>query len=803
MKLLSGFRRARHRLPVLAFVALVQVSNAAPALEFHWSTFAGRASIGLEDGNRLDARFNQPGGIGADLKGNLYVADAGNHAIRKILPDGTVVTFAGTSALPGSADGLGAAARFNHPTGLAVDSAGNVYVADTGNHTIRKITPAGVVSTLAGQAGQKGIVNGPAATALFDTPGRLTVDPQGNVYLYNGGVRKISAGQVQTLPIPKQVVDPWGTAITIKTERGPAVDSSGQLYFATSYTGEFLRVNTDGSTTVFRDSLSGTDPDPSSVTAIHYSDDVIFNGPSGNLFLEMVMSKVDTVVERRAVSMHLDGTLDLNRAEALIDGRGQPLAPGGLTIDQSGNWFYTLTNEDAIRSQGMLFAGTGMPAESSDGQGNNARLRDAELLAFDPFGNLWLAEAPETFRKDQTWPGYVSEVKLRKISPGRIVYTPNQSWPANSDPRVSHFPVGLVSDPAGNVYLTRANNNPELGSEVFKMTPTETISSLSSSSPLFGAKDLALSASGNLLTFYLTGKYDISSVFSERTSDGQWTVIAGSQFWHQDGTGTGAAFWSPFTLVSDGQGNFYFLDANFGPPEFYIRKITSTGNVTTVSPHFDGLAGGLAVDSKGNLYVSFMDRNVIARLEKTGELTIIGGVEGVTGSRNGTGAGALFASPGRIAIDAQDNLYVVDGIGTTIRRGTTAGTGPSIVTQPQSQTVEAGGAVQFSITASGDPAPTYQWYLNNNPFADAKGATLSFSNARSSDAGDYTVVVTNSLGTVTSSKATLTVTTSTPTPPAQDGGANNNRSGGGTMNAGFVTLLLAMGVVRISRNRCG
>ena len=140
----------------------------APAPVYRWTTLAGRASIGLEDGTAADARFQNPHGLALDLYGNLYIADTGNHTIRKITPAGSVTTLAGTAEQPGSTDGTGAAARFNAPQGVAVDPAGNVYVADTGNHTIRKITPAGSVTTLAGQAGIKGAADGAAANALFD-----------------------------------------------------------------------------------------------------------------------------------------------------------------------------------------------------------------------------------------------------------------------------------------------------------------------------------------------------------------------------------------------------------------------------------------------------------------------------------------------------------------------------------------------------------------------------------------------------------------------------------------------------------
>src|SRR4029077_8989504 len=114
--------------------------------------------------------------VATDSAGNVYVADSENRAIRKITPEGVVSTLAGTAGATGSADGSGAAASFNYPDGVAVDNAGNVYVADAGNNTIRKITAAGVVSTLAGTAGVTGSSGGTGAAASFNVPVGVATD---------------------------------------------------------------------------------------------------------------------------------------------------------------------------------------------------------------------------------------------------------------------------------------------------------------------------------------------------------------------------------------------------------------------------------------------------------------------------------------------------------------------------------------------------------------------------------------------------------------------------------------------------
>ena len=165
------------------------------------TTLAGLAgSAGTADGTGSAARFGNVTGIAVDAAGNVYVCDNAN-TIRKITPTGDVTTFAGLANAVGSADGAGSAARFQDPQGVAVDAAGNVYVSDTANRTIRKITPAGVVSTLAGLAGASGNVDAAGSAARFGRPRGLTVDPAGNVYVAdtdNNSIRKITPAGVVT-----------------------------------------------------------------------------------------------------------------------------------------------------------------------------------------------------------------------------------------------------------------------------------------------------------------------------------------------------------------------------------------------------------------------------------------------------------------------------------------------------------------------------------------------------------------------------------------------------------------------------
>ncbi|HVU32134.1 MAG TPA: immunoglobulin domain-containing protein [Opitutaceae bacterium] len=220
------------------------------------TTIAGSPGTqGSRDAVGTNATFNVPGGVTADSAGNVYVADSGNNTVRKIAPDGTVSTIAGTAGTFGGTDGTGAAARFTNPTGIAIDASGNLYVTDTGNHTVRKITPAGVVTTLAGSAGNKGTVDGSGATARFNSPTGIAVDPSGYVYVAdteNHAIRKISpAGTVSTIAGTIGVsgsADGTGISAKFFEPYGVAITSTGTLYIADT-SNDTIRVGIPATTT--------------------------------------------------------------------------------------------------------------------------------------------------------------------------------------------------------------------------------------------------------------------------------------------------------------------------------------------------------------------------------------------------------------------------------------------------------------------------------------------------------------------------------------------------------------------------
>jgi len=160
-----------HRLAAGLLVTTLQGLSQPTYTPYTFTTLAGASrSCGDLDGAGGDARFCQPVGIAVDADGNIYVADTGSHIIRRVTTDGTVMTLAGQAHRPGDTDGPGSDARFNFPYGIAVDGSGNVIVGDTANHTIRLMTPDGNVTTLAGLAGNSGGSDGMGEAARFWFP---------------------------------------------------------------------------------------------------------------------------------------------------------------------------------------------------------------------------------------------------------------------------------------------------------------------------------------------------------------------------------------------------------------------------------------------------------------------------------------------------------------------------------------------------------------------------------------------------------------------------------------------------------
>ncbi len=204
------------------------------------STLAGNPGvIGSSDGSGSAATFNDPFGIAVDGGGNVYVADFANNTIRKITASGSVSTIAGSAGVYGATDGVGTQASFYNPLGLVLDAGGNLFVTDSGNDLVRKISPSGVVTTIAGLAVQSGSADGSGSNARFNEPNGIALDPQGNLLVAdtkNNSIRRVSqGGQTATVAgggATSAYADGVGAAATFKSPYGITSDAQGRIYIA-------------------------------------------------------------------------------------------------------------------------------------------------------------------------------------------------------------------------------------------------------------------------------------------------------------------------------------------------------------------------------------------------------------------------------------------------------------------------------------------------------------------------------------------------------------------------------------------
>jgi len=225
-------------------------------------------AIGSADGQGAVARFHYPRGIAADPDGNIYVADTSNNTIRRITTNGVVSTLAGKAGVAGAADGVGSEAQFNYPCDLAVDASGTIYVADLYNYVIRKVTPGGFVTTFAGQAGESGVVDGRGGNAQFEVPTGIAVDSSGNVFvsdMVQNCIRKITPARIVTTLAGKPGysggdADGAGRAARFQRPIGLAADAAGNVYVADLGNRSIRRIAPDG-TVATLDCISGDQDD--------------------------------------------------------------------------------------------------------------------------------------------------------------------------------------------------------------------------------------------------------------------------------------------------------------------------------------------------------------------------------------------------------------------------------------------------------------------------------------------------------------------------------------------------------------
>ncbi len=610
-------------------VTVVECPPIASTLTFrHLAGPAGGA--GYDDGSGATAQQSSPEGVARDAAGNTYVADSRNHTIRKIDAAGIVTTLAGFAGVQGFADGKGGGARFRYPSGVAVDASGNVYVADYGNSRIRKIDTEGNVSTLAG-SGSYGFADGPGVSAMFDSPSGVAVDASGNVYVADHGnarIRKIDTmGNVSTLAGTGTdgFADGSGASAMFDSPSGVAVDASGNVYVADTGNNRIRKIDTAGNVST----LAG-------------------NGTEG----------------------HADG----------LGASAEFYSPNGVAVDASGNVYVADTYNYVIRKidtagNVSTLAGSGSYG-FADGPGASAKFSYPYGVAVDASGNVTVADAGNN--------------RIRKIDTAGNVSTLAGSggFGFADGPDASamfSYPVGVAADASGNVYVADASNN-----RIRRIDSAGSVSTLAGSGssgfadgPGASAKfsrpyGVAVDASGNVYVAD-NGNQRIRKI----DTAGNVSTLAGSgTYGFADGPGVSAMFFGPNGVAVDASGNVYVADNG----NQRIRKIDSAGNVSTLagsgtggfadgpgaSAMFFG-PNGVAVDASGNVYVADANNRRIRKIDSAGNVSTLAGV-GYSGFADGPGASAKFSSlVSGVAVDASGNVYVGDTNNYRIRKIDTAG----------------------------------------------------------------------------------------------------------------------------------
>lgn len=631
-----------------ANVANVSVQCAAKTAATLQLLAGGLGGAGNLDGPGYLARFNSPRGVATDAAGNVYVADTYNHTIRKIGVAGDVSTIAGMPGVSGSADGVGSAARFYYPTGVAVDSGGNVYVADSINHTIRKITPAGIVTTLAGTAQSAGSADGVGAAARFDYPNGIAVDGAGNVYVAdtdNNTIRMITpAGVVTTLAGTAGVaglVDGPGAAASFRGPYAVAVDAAGAVYVADTLNSVIRKISPAGVVT----------------TVITYGGGVstpfgIAVDAAGNIVVTSNHS-VERIGSAGTVTILAGAAWTSGSADG-VGAAARLYNPRGVALDAAGNVFVADYGNHAIRKitpAGNVTTPAGSPRHfgSADGTGAAARFNQPAGITVDATGNAYVAD--------------YSNYTIRKINAAAEVTTlagvPGVYGSSDGIGAAARFaaPVGVAQDSAGNIYVGEYAND-----LIRKISPAGVVTTFAGQAGVTGSAD---------------------------------------------GTAAGASFNSPVGVAVDGADNVYVAD--FG--NHTIRKVTPAGVVTTLAG-LAGVVGstdgagaaarfnhptGLAVDSLGNVYVADSFNHVIRMISPAGVVTTLAGLAGTAGSDDGTGAVARFNKPTAIAVDAAGNLYVTDAGNCTIRKISAGGSVTTVFGSAGKMGVQLAGSAGRSL----------------------------------------------------------------------------------------------------------
>ncbi len=708
----------------------VNTGGAVPATVFgQVSTFAGQAGVqGKANGNANQATFSYLGAIAIDATGNMYVADYWNNLIRKITPGGVVSTLAGSGDY-GANNGPGSQATFYNISGITVDPSGNVYVAEQGNELIRKITPAGIVSTFAGKTRTAGFKNGQDTSATFAEPLGLASDKQGNIYVCDYDNRLI------------RKITPSGLVSTFAGQPGVGGDKNGSLDSATfepfalafdaagnMYVGQLdhiiRKITTGGQVSTFAGSGNVGSADGTGTAASFYQPVAMVADGAGNLYVADGANSNVRKISPAGVVTTIAGTAGVNGANDGIGAAASFVGPYGLAFDTAGNLYVSDYGNFTIRKiivtgyaidkalpNGLAFDGTtgkisGRPNVFSPSTTYNItgynltgsssatiNLTVNGELNFPPmqpvvYGTANFSPATSTagsITYNSSNPAVASVVagKIHTLSVGTSTITATRdSTILTQLLTVVPAPLTVVADNKSKAF---GSANPALtityggfvnGDDATKLTATPVASTSATLSSLPGLYPINVAGAAD-------SNYTISYVAGSLAILGGKTSLAPPQisYPHQE-------------VYTNGTAITPLLPANSGgavPATVYGQVSAVAGELgVTGSTNGNGTAAtfnqpsGIAVDKNGNLYVTDQVANLIRKITPAGDVTTFAG-SGLSGFQNGIGTSATFEFPTGIAVDTLGNLYVVDQGSGFIRKitpgavvSTFAGGGPQL-----------------------------------------------------------------------------------------------------------------------------
>jgi trimeric autotransporter adhesin len=610
--------------------------------------FAGSdANAHNGDGNKATAlKLYDPTGLAVDSTGNLYIVEYEKPRIRKATPEGVITTIAGNGKEGYSGDGGKASkAQFKYPTNAVVDSAGNLYIADTGNHRIRKITPDGMITTVAGN-GKRGYSGdgGKATSAQLDWPRGLAVDSAGNLFIadmWNFCIRKVSSSGIITTFVRNRKTEDSGDAGKALSARflkpvGLALDSSGNLYISTEHH-RIYKVTPFGIITTVvgtgKEGYSG-DGGQASFAQLNSPNKVAVDS-AGNLYI----ADADNHRIRKVAPDGVITTVAGNGTSGYGGDGGQASfaqlnSPNNAAVDSAGNLYIADADNHRIRKvapDGVIitFAGDGNKGHSGDGgQAASARINRPTAVAVDSSGNLFIADTENHRIREVATDGVITTV----AGNGKSGFSGDGGLAISAQ---LDRPDGVAVDAAGNLYITDMGN-----ARIRKVSPAGVITTV---------------------------------------AGGDW--VLGSTI-GDGGPATSARLWRPVGIAVDSAGNLYIADTQHNR----IRKVTPAGIITTVAGNGGGnysgngrkatkvglsFPAGVAVDAADNLYITARFNDSVRKVTPEGLITTIAGNgERGYGGDGGKAVSAQLYDPMGVAVDSSGNIYIADTGNHRIRKVT-------------------------------------------------------------------------------------------------------------------------------------